>query len=190
MQPSRARATLVSRNFERGPVGTRRTVGVFLAIVATAITGTAAGAAQPIRERSVIDRTQVSPRLTAECGFPVRVHQSGYRDTLLFFDRDGNLLRVIEHDASFTNTWTNLETGASVTSPRPLVAHTRTAPDGSSTVAVTGLEFQITKPGSGAVSMTAGRRVWTFDADGNFVDEIFHAGQDDGLLPGLCAALA
>jgi hypothetical protein len=171
-------------------MGNRRIVTVFLAAMATVVTASPVGAAQPFRDRSVINRTQVSPRLTAECGFPVQVHQSGYRDTLVFFDRAGNVSRVIEHDASFTNTWTNLNTGATVTSPRPLVAHTRVAPDGSSTVAVTGLEFLVTKPGAGTLSITAGRRVWTFDEAGNFLDEIFHAGQEESLLPGLCEALA
>lgn len=98
----------------------------FLAVTATVVTTSPLGAAQPFRDRIVIDRTQVSPRLTAECGFPVGVHQSGYRDTLVFFDRAGNVVRVIEHDASFMNTWTNMDTGATVTSPR--LAHTRAAP--------------------------------------------------------------
>ena len=32
--------------------------------------------------------------------------------------------------------------------------------------------------------------VWESDANGDFLDEVFSAGQDDGLVPGLCQALA
>ena len=155
------------------------------ALVATLAAAAPAAAAGPVRLTFTVDRTQVSTGLSAACGFPVQVHQEGKRSGLFFFDAAGNLTREILHDASFTNTWTNLDTGTVVKSPHPIVAHTGYAADGSSVVRVTGLEFQVSP-----ASMTTGRRVWLFDADGEFLDEIFSAGQDDGLLPGLCEALA
>ena len=149
-----------------------------------------AAAAGPVRISFNIDRTQISPRLTAECGFPVEVHQEGKRNGLFFLDDQGNVKREILHDASFTNTWTNVNTGRSVTSTHPIVARTTYAPDGSSTVVVTGVEWHVNSPGKGIVVHDSGRRVWKFDADGNFIEEVFFAGKEDPLVPGLCQALA
>lgn len=161
-------------------------IGCVVAVLGTA--APASGAA-PLRLSFDVDRTQLSARLSADCGFPVQVRQEGKRSGIFFFDDDGNLVREILHDAAFTNTWTNLDTGTTVTSAHPIVAHSRYAPDGSSTVVVTGVEWHVNSPGKGVVVLDTGRRVWTFDADGNFVDELFFAGQEDPLVPGLCQAL-
>jgi hypothetical protein len=159
------------------------------AVPALLVAAAPAVAAGPVRVSFDIDRTQISPRLTAACGFPVEAHQAGKRNGLFFVDEQGNLTREILHDASFTNTWTNLNTGTSVTSTHPIVGHTRYAADGSSTVVVTGVEWHVNSPGDGIVVHDTGRRVWEFDADGNFVEEVFFAGKEDPLLPGLCQAL-
>ena len=149
-----------------------------------------AAASGPERVREPIEREIVSPRLTTACGFPVRVRQEGYRDSKLFYDEDGNISREILHDASFTNTWTNLETGTTVASPHPIVARTTYRADGSSVVAVSGLEFNIASPGAGVIATSAGRRVWEFDPAGDFLGTLFAAGPADELLPALCLALS
>ena len=116
-----------------------------------------ASAAAPEKEWVTLDDTFVWD----DCGFPVMQHDTGRLLFVSWFDESGTRQRQIVAAPGSRSTYTNLATGKSVSSATPYVVHKTDNPDGSVTVAFTGLRFVISS--GGAISVDSGREliVWT-----------------------------
>jgi hypothetical protein len=122
----------------------------------------------------------------ADCGtFEVRDEFALNFSGTEHFDRDGNVVRVVEHIFGVDRLY-NSETGKSL-KPASFNQGEIVHPiEGQ--VAVNGVIFRITVPGAGVVLLDVGRFVFTFDGG-----LVFVAGQHEflaGDFAGLCAALA
>lgn len=87
-------------------------------------------------------------------------HLTGSFHFVSWFDASGVRTRQLVAAPRAQITWTNADTGASVTSANPYVAHKRDNPDGTVTIAFTGLVFLVT--GGGRAYVDAGRDVILF----------------------------
>ena len=163
---------------------------LLLTLFAAGMVASPAQALTMVRTVGTVDRSMISGRLSNACGFAIRVGQSGQRITQDWYDSAGNLVRTRFHDASFVNTFTNVATGKTVSSPHPLVVTTEYRPDGSFVVSVSGLDGRITSPGKGLLVLGAGHWVETYDANGELVSADFLAGKWTAQLPGICIALS
>jgi hypothetical protein len=118
----------------------------------------------------------------------LRIRARGARRRLTFiswFDASGARTRQLVTGPAFKITWTNPATGASVTTANPFAVHKYDNPDGSMTVAFTGLFFAI--PGGGRAYVDSGRAVLVF-SDGS-VELLSTAGPSDDLCEALTAAI-
>jgi hypothetical protein len=152
---------------------------VAVAIVTSlAVAVTLARAAAPLHESVAIDDTFTFD----DCGFTLEEHDVGTLDFLTWYDDSGNRTRGIVTAPGMKITWTNLATGASVTSQNPFVVHRRFNSDGSITIAFTGLVFAL--PGGGKAYVNSGREVIVFS--NGLVEPVSSSGPSADL----CAALA
>jgi hypothetical protein len=124
----------------------------------------------------------------APCGFPLQSRFTGTIRFFVFRDKNGNVKRQLNvfHQQA---TYTNLDTGASVSSPVIGPDITYFEQDGSTRVAVIGIINRIVIPGQGAVVLEAGRIVIFFPAGGGEPEVIFESGPTRFLFPVLCELL-
>jgi hypothetical protein len=117
-----------------------------------------------------------------DCGFPVVQHDTGRLHFLVWTDETGQVVRrwVLAPDAK--SSYTNPATGASVTSGDPFVVHRYNNSDGTITVRVSGLRFQVR--GGGIVYVDSGRDILLFTGSGRTVRSSVGPSAD------LCAALS
>ena len=130
-------------------------VAVATVLVAAAAVAHAAG---PMREWIELDDTYTWDF----CGFPVEEHASGALHFVSWFDDSGARTRQLVAAPGARITWTNTRTGESVTSANTYVAHKTDNPDGSVTIAFTGIVFAI--PGGGRAHVDSGREVIVFSS--------------------------
>jgi hypothetical protein len=157
-----------------------RRITVLLAVaVATSLTAAAtlARAATPEQESVAIDETFTQ----SFCGFPIQQHDVLTLKFVTWTDASGAPTRQIVTAPGARITWTNLATGASVTSQNPFVVHKTFNSDGSVTIAFTGLDFVIR--GGGHVYVNSGRALIVF-ANGSVVPV-----SGSGVSADLCEAL-
>lgn len=131
-------------------------LAVAVATLLAAVTSPALAAA-PVHERAQVDDT-----FTWDfCGFPVEEHFTGQLQFISWFDESGARTRQVVAAPGAKVTWTNLATGESVTSANTYVVHKQDNPDGSVTVAFTGIAFAI--QGGGRAYVDSGRDliVWS-----------------------------
>jgi hypothetical protein len=150
---------------------------------ALVVMGGASAVAAPAasHERIEVDDTIV---LEGECAFPVEVHITGTLVTNV------TPQGTIEAFPTFRVTFTNLDTGASISSPSPVVARTVSNDDGTATVYATGLAGHLIVPGEGLITVDVGRLVFITDETGEPIGEpAFIAGQFEGVFPALCDVL-
>jgi hypothetical protein len=149
---------------------------------------TAAPSALAAKPETVTVPTDFSFVDDTSCGFPVETHITGFVRFIVFRDENGNVTRQIN---SFHQqiTYTNLDTGKSVTSPSvgPDILYFQE--DGSVTVFVLGIVSRIIVPGQGVVNLSVGRVVIAFPAEGEG-EVLFEAGPKDDLFPALCDLLS
>ncbi|HEX4745955.1 MAG TPA: hypothetical protein VFU99_03645 [Gaiellaceae bacterium] len=136
----------------------RRSLALLItAVVAALAVATAAThAAAPEREWVTLDDTFTWD----DCGFVVEEHATGSLHFISWFDDSGARTRQLVAAPRAKVTWTNRATGASVSTANSYVAHKRDNPDGSVTIAFTGLVFAL--PGGGRAYVDAGRAVIVF----------------------------
>ncbi|HJW48688.1 MAG TPA: hypothetical protein VJ726_04665 [Candidatus Limnocylindria bacterium] len=164
------------------------------------VSGSSAAANPPLQEWEHVD---VDVRLNGAsnvCGFEVRAHFEGDTHFIVFFDRDGNIIREVDTAPSFKTTVYAPSTGKSYTSTSPAVLtqfYTNGAVVGSPVIAViTGLVERI--PG---VDLDGGRFVFNavvirHDAAGvpiiQFTSEISSTGPDleGSIAAARCAAVS
>jgi hypothetical protein len=91
---------------------------------------------------------------------------------------------------SLRETYTNSETGESVSTPDVGIDKLTINPDGSATLVVIGLLNRIVIPGEGLIVANAGRLVFFFTGPNEEPDVVFEAGPSGDLLPALCTVLA
>ena len=119
------------------------------------------------------------------CGFTVEESFAGTLHFISWFDDAGKRTRQLVSAPNFRVTWRNPATGESVTSASPYVAHKEDNPDGSLTVAFTGLVGAIT--GAGRAHVTSGREVVLFTP--NSAEVLFKAGPSADLCEALVATI-
>ena len=161
-----------------------RRITVLLAVaVATSLTAAAtlARAAAPGQESISIDETFTQ----SFCGFPIQEHDVLTLKFATWTDATGAPTRQLVTAPGARITWTNLATGASVSSPNPFAVHKRFNADGSVTIALTGLNFVIR--GGGRVYVDSGRELLVF-ANGS-VQPVAGSGPSDDLCEALRAAI-
>jgi hypothetical protein len=166
----------------------RRVITVAAVATTGLITTAAAAAAPPDRSRVEVDDTFLS-RTSEDCGFDILLHLEGSMVFTDFVDRNGQPTRSLVTYPKLFYTFSNAETGTSVTSRSPDVEHYTFAADGSLTITVTGLVMRIGVPGSGQQSIQAGRFVIAVDANGE-ATESEPVGRSDDYHAALCEVLA
>jgi opacity protein-like surface antigen len=134
-------------------------------------------AAGPVQTTTPWDRTRVIPAGPDACRFPIQVHSTGTIHQWTY--SDGTVKTMLQ--GGFKTEWTNLETGAVLTSP--LAGPAIVYPDG--TVVINGNNGRFIAQGDGLVYADLGRTITTVEG------VIFSAGQhSETLFPNVCAALA
>lgn len=163
----------------------RRTLTVPMFVLAALLAGVAgasvAGAVPPERFTEEFDDQFTD---TENCDIPIDLRFVGSIDFTVFFDGDGNVVRV-QGIGSDQGTATNPENGKTATGVDHWLQVERVE---SGEFAVLGLFFHLNFPGAGIVLIDAGNA--TFDAEGNLI----HLGGPHQALEGdfsaLCEALA
>ena len=127
------------------------------------------------------------------CDFDIEVHVTGTIRHTHYFDQEGNEIRDITVFPNFTVTFTNLDTGESLTTPSPAVELLTLHPDGSATVTVVGLQGRLAVPGVGIVAQDVGRIVFFFEGpEDEEPDILFVAGKflgEGDPFPEICEVL-
>jgi len=161
-----------------------RRITVLLAVaVATSLSAAAtlARAAAPMQDSISIDETFTK----SDCGFPIQEHDVLTLKFTTWTDASGAPVRGLVTAPGARLTFTNLATGASVTTANPFTVHRTFNADGSVTIALTGLDFVIR--GGGHVYVNAGRLLLVF-ANGS-VEPVASSGPSADLCEALTAAI-
>lgn len=164
---------------------TMRRIVLLLAIaVVTALTSAAtlAYAAAPEHEWVSIDDSFTFD----DCGFLVEEHDVANLHFISWFDPTGARTRQVVAAPGARITWTNVATGASVTSMNTYAVHKRDNPDGSITIAFTGIVFAI-PGGGGKAYVESGRDLVVFSSGG--IELLSSAGPSADLCEALRAAI-
>jgi hypothetical protein len=156
-------------------------VAVSTIISAALATASVAQAAGPVHERVAVDDSFTWD----DCGFTVEERLVGTLHFASWYDDAGNRTRQIVTAPGARITWTNTETGASVTSASPYAVHKTDNPDGSLTVAFTGLSFALN--GGGRAYVSSGRALVLFTEDG--VEFLAGSGPSADLCEALTATI-
>jgi hypothetical protein len=160
-----------------------------LALLALLALPGAAAAGKPTFETIPIDESGPDEFLTEACGFPVEFGVAGTVKVSVREGRGGTVYEITR--VRLTRSFTNAETGETVTTRDVGVDKVTIAADGSATVAVIGLIARIVVPGEGLVGAETGRLVLFFEGPGDEEpDVLFKAGHDDDVDAAICAALA
>ena len=160
-----------------------RTITLIAIAAAAALVFAAPGAlaAAPVQEVIQIDDTFTH----SNCGFPVEEHVQATLRSTSWYDESGARTREIVTASRSTITWTNLDTGASVTTASPYVVHKTDNPDGTTTIAFTGLVLALND--GGQVYVASGRAVLLFAPD--HVEPVSNAGPGTDLCEALAATI-
>lgn len=153
--------------------------------------GAVATAGRPTHSVEHFDNVFTIPAAPAgPCAFAIQGHATGTVRTTEFFDSSGNLTRVIS--AFPTARVTFSANGKSISTVTPSVQHLTLNPDGSATLAITGLSGHLVTGGGPPLAADVGRIVFFFSSPTDTEpDLIFQAGQfNDGPFPQLCDVLA
>jgi hypothetical protein len=165
--------------------GIMRIVALLVTVLTAAVTALAAAAAAwpaaPEQEWITLDDTFV----WGDCGFPIRQHDTGRLHFISWYDENGIRQRQIVTAPGARSTFTNVVTGASVSTPNPYAVHKRDNQDGSVTVAFTGLRFRLR--GGGVTYVDSGRDLIVFSPTG--IVPLGSSGPSDDLCEALRAAI-
>ena len=159
-----------------------------LLVMSTALSALAftqpASAAPPSRD---IQPSQDDVVITDQCDFPVLAHVHGSETITTYTDASGVPVKQIYTFPGNQMTFTNLESGASVTVMATGATVVRAAADGGVSVQITGHGPFAPHPLSGepGIWYLSGRARATFDADGVLTSAVVTGGLDD-----LCPRLA
>ena len=166
----------------------RRFLALPIAAAATLLVAGSVLAVTPARTVEDVDVTFELPEFL--CGFPLVQHVSGTLRQSVFFDADGQPVRILETVSKLRITISNPATGVSISTLQALTVHVTLHEDGSETVALTGLQGHLKDPDGGFIREDIGRVVIFVPVEGPEV-LISEAGQfAGGPFPDLCDLLA
>ena len=159
-----------------------RVVVLLVTLAALVAAAPSALAAPPTHEREAIDATFTDEE---SCGFPVEIHLTGFVLRIEWVDEDGSVRRI-EAFPQGKATFTNPDTGESITVNAAGPLHVTENPDGSFTLVGTGNWGFSNHPETGEAGQfqVSGHWVFSLDAEGN---ESFRF---VGRVRDLCAELA
>ena len=158
---------------------------LFLSTVLLAATvANPASATKPIRE---INPSQDDAVITDQCAFPVLGHVDGIEIVTTFTDVTGNPVKQVATFPGNTLTFTNLDSGTSVTVVATGSSQLRAEPGGSISARVMGHGPFFPHPitGEPGIWNLSGQARATFDSHGNMT-----SGKVTGKLVNLCPQLA
>ena len=128
-----------------------------------ALVGHAVSSVSGARPQTTIVEVNATFTNDFDCPFPLEQTVSGAFKDRLFFDVNGNPVKEIltaQFQGSLTVTWTNLVTGATLTSHEAAPLMVQYNPDGSfASLQNVGLLFHVSTPGGGTVLLDVGRVV-------------------------------
>ena len=165
---------------------------VLLLGLAAAVALGPGGIARAVPPEHSVEHVDETIEDDAACSFTVLVHIEGNIRHTVFFDQAGNEVRELTVFPRFRVTFTNAETGKSISTVAPSVEHVTINPDGSALLAITGLSGHLIVGGGPPLAADVGRIVFFFSGpEDEEPDIIFQAGQFNmGPLPQLCDVLA
>jgi hypothetical protein len=131
-----------------------------LVLALVALTAAPAGATAPAVTEVTVDRTFTFASGDA-CSFPLTVHNQGIRRTTTYLDEDGNVTRTTIVLIHFTQSYTNQDTGAMLSTPLAGPAIIEPNGDGTVTTSVPGNDGRLVVPGEGFVYGDLGLIVFT-----------------------------
>jgi hypothetical protein len=162
----------------------RRLVAV--AVLVTALTGVGVASATAtsgvVHDRYSVEASSVD---TSTCSFPIAQSSSANIDDALFFDANGDLVRILETVNHVDITYS--ANGKTLKATGTGGIDIRFLPDGSVTAATFGINLLMTIPGYGAIFLDVGRAEFLFDPH---IHLLFHAGPASYDIAAFCAALA
>jgi hypothetical protein len=138
-----------------------------------------------------VDETDTIPAAPeGPCAFAIDVHVVGDVRHTHFFDRQGNVIRELTVFPRFRVTFS--ANGKSITTVSIAAEHVTINPDGSATIAITGLQGHLIVGGGPPVAADVGRLVLFFSGpEDEEPDIVFQAGKFNfGPFPQLCDVLA
>jgi hypothetical protein len=162
----------------------RRILALLSVAIVTALiaAGASAHAAAPVHEWVTVDDTFTFD----DCGFVVEEHDVANLHFISWHDASGVRRRQVVLAPGARITWTNTETGASISTANPFTVHKTDNPDGSSTIGFTGLAFVAT--GGGAAYVDSGRELIVFSPDTG-VEPLSSVGPNADLCEALAATI-
>ena len=169
-----------------------RRLALLLGLAAVLVLGPVGVARAVPPEHFPVEHVDETFTVEGECDFPVIVHVEGDLRHTDFFDKAGNVVRELEVFPRFRVTFTNPETGKSISTVAPSVVHVTINPDGSAVVTITGLSGHLIVGGGPPLASDVGRIVFFFSGpDDEEPDILFQAGNFNmGPFPQLCDVLA
>ena len=172
--------------------GFMRRLALLLGLAAVAVLGPVGVARAVPPEHFPVEHVDETFTIEGECDFPVVVHVEGDIRHTHFFDQAGNEIRDLTVFPNFRVTFTNPETGKSISTVSPAVEHVTINPDGSFVVTLTGLGGHLIVGGGPPLASDVGRIVFLFSGpEDEEPDILFQAGQFNmGPFPQLCDVLA
>jgi len=131
---------------------------------------------------------------TTDCAFPVKIQTTGYGIVHTMFYPNGSRKQTIITQPTTRVTFTNLDTGKSVSTPSVNLTIIRYDTAGNMVAKTSpGLMWRIVVPGKGLVAADIGQVGWkiTFDSNGNIVsfDPISSGIRDGVTVAKLCDVL-
>jgi hypothetical protein len=169
-----------------------RKLSKLLALTSIVTLVLAVGARADPPEHFPVEHVDETFTIEGECAFAVIVHVEGDIRHTHFFDQAGNEIRELTVFPNFRVTFSNPETGKSITTPSPAVEHLTINPDGSVVITITGLQGHLIVRGGPPLAADVGRLVLFFSGpQDEEPDILFQAGQFNfGPFPQLCDVLA
>jgi hypothetical protein len=155
-------------------------VAIVTSLVAT---GASAHAAAPVHEWVPVDETFTYD----DCGFAVEEHDVLLLHFISWYDGAGMRQRQTVLAPGARVTYTNVATGASVSTANPFAVHRTDNPDGTVTVTIAGLVFAI--PGGGHLYVDSGREVFVFLPGTGVIDTLSSVGPSADLCEALTATI-
>jgi hypothetical protein len=167
-----------------------RKLAVLLACTGLAALALGAAARAIPPEHFPVEHIDDSFTIEGACAFPVDVHVVGDLRHTHFLDQQGNEIRDLTVFPNFRVTFS--ANGKSIMTVSPGVEHITINPDGSATIAITGLQGHLVVRGGPPLASDVGRLVLFFSGpEDEEPDVIFQAGSFNfGPLPQLCDVLA
>jgi hypothetical protein len=167
-------------------------VGITLVLAGLSVAP--AAATPPTVTEVAVDRTFHLAAGDA-CSFPLTIHNEGIRRTTTFFDADGNVTKTIVVLINYTQSYTNEDTGAFLSTPLAGPGIIEPNGDGTVTTRVPGNDGRLVVPGEGFIYGDLGLIVYTASAATPFtpLDVLLLTGHYESpsrYLEALCSSLS